>query len=494
MTKTIFTLSYQDKQLKALWAKFRAGHAEVLSCLRQPCHETDLAAAGREFMQQHSPDHQTGHVRPIICFDRIRPAFYEIPLPPVKEDQVESAIAIQAETILPLPPDRMRFDWKTFASTNGSNAILAAVNASLQDRIEATARSLQPDHILLTAEAITAAAVNLFDAQDSPRTVIYIAAKTTWICFVNQGQLAGGACCDAGLDDLLMTDSIDRDIAEQLAQDIFHTVSTHPRFKDQPVEIIQCPDARFAMLADYLATLSLNVKMIRPYTERVTLPPSESVQADSAIYDWLIPLGLGFAGLAQPANRFELFPALHYQPQVRKVKIHAPGLGISLVAALLMAVVLIFSSYGKTIAQCRIADRQIESLEKKFKEMYPESSPEQWHSLQNTRKTLNPMRPDILELWGLLHEKTPQNIQMNSITCIHGEPVRIYAQAGGNDKKVVYDYQDIFIALKGVEKVILSPITYNDKEKRQYFTLSFEYGPFKSVRKKTSIFNQVSDI
>ena len=129
--------------------------------------EEDAAADLRSFVKKVmpavSPQSNGSAPAAVLGLDGGGVAFYRIKVPPVDDDQLDSIVRMQAESLLPLPADQMQMVWRAADAVDGKRSCSIAAARSDQLRRFVSDAGDSVSQILLDAEAVVKAWMELFD-------------------------------------------------------------------------------------------------------------------------------------------------------------------------------------------------------------------------------------------------------------------------------------------------------------------------------------------
>lgn len=484
LSKTITAITTHNNHYHAVTLQRRVHAYELVRCDRQAMNQTTWRAFGLS-ATGHDPElsETPPNLNLAAGFDSTHTGFYQISVPHMDSTELESAVTMQAETLLPLPMSQMDYAWCTTDSPNGQlHVSIAAARRDLLETFARETRELKPTKIVLDAEAVARAAATLFDIPAPTAVIIYIDQKHAHICRLQNNLLLQAASSEIGLIALAEeNEPLNHHAAEQLAQDIFHALKKFSSPTDQSApELFLLTDDRPLLQAviAYLNHTELTLKPLCPNPSHFTdhsgdAPPSAI--SDQTIIDNLIPLGVALAGLEEKPSRLNLFKRIS-QPEPKKPsRLKIPSILTSAILLVTLTIGYVTLSY----ATDRVELNQINT----YLEQNADVDITQWHQEQDVKNEIIATRPQILELYQAIFECNPSDIELDSIHTIINHPVTItgHTQNRGKLDEFHKNINDLTLS----SNVPLPEFTMDAKNKKLInFTITFNYGKTFTAKKR----------
>lgn len=414
----------------------------------------------------------------VLGLDCVDVAFYRIDVPPVPDNQLGPIVRMQAESLLPLPPDRMQVAWRAEAAHEGKRR--CSVAAARSDQLRALAQDVRAktSRIILNAEAVVKAWTELFDGVADRAVLIHVRRHDTQILLAERGVLRHAVTVDVGADDLG-----DADAAGE--QELFvHDVRNAMEMLDAglhtetPVCVIGTDAALYESVIAALARAGIDARLSRPANKTLRYARVEGADiagspattgggqpVDAAdICEYLEPIGLGLMALDGEAQTLNLFDGLLTASDGKRR--NAPA---ALVWSLAAAAVIVIVCLAAWSAMDRAA---LEKL------AHPELN--KLIEQQKTRQLIASERPDVLALLALLTESAPPDMLLDNFEFKKGAPVAISSFAKSREE--LYAFQKKLEDHPDVSEVQIMNPTLDEKQNRINFKLQFKYKRFSEKR------------
>ena len=186
----------QDNVVEVLWTKSLPADSQTWTAFAAACG----LAPGRDGHDKT----QKKHAASVVGLDSTGVAFYRVTVPAVEQQEMASIVRMQAESLLPLPPDQIEVAWRTMPSTNGNVDItIAAARREYLHKFAGSVRDFHPGHIVLSCEGIAKAWQSLFSDRQREALLVSIGAENTQVCLVQNGQMSQAAVLGTGLAHLM---------------------------------------------------------------------------------------------------------------------------------------------------------------------------------------------------------------------------------------------------------------------------------------------------
>lgn len=196
----------EDAQFKAVEMRAHDGMVEILWAKAMPSDGRTWSDFAIECGCADGPDARRKGSRrdaaAVIGLDSTAVAFYRISAPAVSEEETAAIVRMQAESLLPLPPEQIEVAWRTSPSTNGQvDVTIAAARCDHLERFADGIRDFRPQSVLLSCEGTAQAWQSLFSEREEQAAVMSIGDQHTQICLVQAGRVVHAAVVDVGMSD-----------------------------------------------------------------------------------------------------------------------------------------------------------------------------------------------------------------------------------------------------------------------------------------------------
>jgi hypothetical protein len=454
----------QDGIVRVLWSRSEAAETQTWSEFAAACGLTTPAG------QTHKI-----HREPAVAgLDSTAVAFYRISAPAVGAEETSALVRMQAESLLPLSPDRIEVAWRKMPSTNGQVdiTIAAARREHLVDFAHRV-RPFQPRHVFLSCEGLAKAWQSLFAAQERRAVVVSVGRRLTQVCLVEDGLLTHSTVVDTGMVDLAPPPSGPAEsaqTAERFAQDMRAVLASFGWKASMPGPVVVMSDgsAAFDHIVASLNAAGLPAKISLPRTEKVAGPTRVTPEA---VYKYRVPLGLALMALEGTDESLDLFAQMARDEQARATRSSRWTTWAAGAAAAALLAGLVTTAYFVDRAKAAHFDALLNRSEFKAAQQH-----------QKLLKTVARHRPDILQLLTDLGAGETDGIILDSMNFKKGQPVTITGQADNEEK--MWKFQDGLRNQKGVSDVDNPSASPDKKTKKLKFTITFQY---KSFTKKDAV-------
>ncbi|MCP4708797.1 MAG: hypothetical protein GY869_09245, partial [Planctomycetes bacterium] len=275
----------------------------------------------------------------VVGFDSSRAAFYRIFVPPVREEQLPSLIHMQAETLLPLPPEQMELAWRPGVQEDGKTAVTISAARSIQlERFFQDVQDHDPSKIVLDSEAVIKAWQEFYAGGLEYGVVIYLGETCTHVCLTQNGQLSHAVTLDLGREELICAQP-ERTNLQRFSHDLQNALQLFDIQPEKQVPLyLLCPDLQsFQGFTKHLSQMELNIQAAMPSRDQLTCSGTFSAEI---FYDYLVPLGLAIIGMDAESKELKLFQRILPEKDAQKIGFSLPPLNVSAIFAVVM--VLIF--------------------------------------------------------------------------------------------------------------------------------------------------------
>jgi len=400
-------------------------------------------------------------------------AFYRITVPDVHDDQLHNLVMLQAESLLPLPLEQMEVAWRRGVGHQGKIPVtIAAARSSLLERQLADTKTLQPNFLLLEAEALIEASQKLFACSAEKSIVLHLGITQSHVCLVESVQLAHAVALDISRDDILTASDLDNSQVKKLEQDLRRVLELFQieNNSDIPLYLLSPDPQTFQSLGQYLTTVGWQVNIALPDPEK--LISKESVSGQN-IYEYLIPIGLGWLALGGDYKPLNLSQYLITAREKTKNTFRVPPLKISAALLALMLTVFALVSYALDL-------RQLRHLETSLEQADAEVNINQLLEEQNIIKSIAAQRPDLLNLLTVINTCGPEGVMLDHFSFKKGRAVTLGGQAKSQEQ--IYQFQENLKNQDGISTVRIPNKTFDEKKKHLTFTIIFDYKNFSNAK------------
>jgi Tfp pilus assembly protein PilN len=450
-------LRVDDGAVEVVWAKTMPGDGRTWSDFAAECGLVPQFDARRKPLR---PDTQA-----VVGLDSTAVAFYRITAPAISEEETAAIVRMQAESLLPLPPDQIEVAWRTAPSADGkADVTIAAARSDHLERFADSVRDFRPCRILLSCEGLAKAWQRLFAGRERQAVVISVGEEHTQVCIIQAGHVVHAAVLDIGLSDLAPRDRAyshqTAELTERFVQDMrtildsfdLETPAAWPMF------VLADGGERIDHVAASLNAAGLPVQSSRPCAADVKMPP------DCDVYQYCTPLGLALLATDE-ADCLDLFAGI-LQDQTEAQTLRARySVILAGAAAVLMLIVLLVTAYA--------VDK---GRDNRYKELLAQTDLAQARQRQSLLKTVAQHRPDVLQLLADINRGRNSGIILDDFHFKKGQPVSVTGRA--DDEEQMWKFEENLRGCKGMGDVAISNATQDAKTKKIKFTMTFQYKTF----------------
>ena len=483
----VLAAAKDDGQFKAVEVRKHEDTLEVLWTKSLPAGEQTWTAFAAACGITARPDgHDKAlkrHASSVVGLDSTGVAFYRVTAPVVESQEMASIVRMQAESLLPLPPDQIEVAWRTTPATNGSVDItIAAARRDYLHKFAGSVRDFRPGRILLSCEGTVKAWQSLFAGGPGPgggnglaragetRTLLVsIGLENTQMCLVQNSAVAQAAVLGTGTADLVSSDEHAApvrltEMIERFAQDVRTVLGSFGWDESTSWPLLVLSDGGEVMgrIVEALNGAGLPAKVSLPDARALKLPAGFRTQE---IYQYRTPLGLSLMALEKPSGALDLFERIVAEQEQEKTTTAWRSVLVAGAAAAVMLVALFATTY---LADAANAQRWNELVAR------PDFEAARQH--QALLKTVARHRPDVLELLTALNTGKNEGIVLDSLHFKKGQPVTIAGQAGNTEQMWAFDEK--LRAQKDMTNVAIVNPTQDSKTKKIKFTITFSYKGF----------------
>jgi hypothetical protein len=478
-------IAQEESELKAVQVSKQADAFEVLWAKSSQGGDTDwrlFAAECGLSVDLTGQEETDGDKTTVVGFSSAGVAFYHFGLPAAKEDEIAAMVKMQAETLLPLPAERMELTWRVGRVQNGKVAVtVAAARKEYLQRFVENVRPFNPAKILLNCEGTVKAWSELFSGDEKDAVVVSLAARRTLVCLVEDRRLSNAVILDMGTEDFVevadsLSDFTDEDEPEQtetterFIRDIKGALETfdYPGATrpGRPVFVLSNGNNVIKAAVSCLKSAGLDARAALPQIQKVRAQKDfDLVQ----LYEYRVPIGLALMALETPADGLSLFVHL-YRPTGTKEKkslLYSPKIAGTIAAVMLAAFMIV--SYAIDIASPGAIEKRLQTADSS-------ADIDLLMQRQKLIKTVALERPDLLELLNQITGSGDSGIKLDSFYFKKGQLVSIAGQAKSNDQ--IYEFQEALMSKNGIKDVKIQSTSRDNKSKQIKFNMTFHYKNF----------------
>jgi hypothetical protein len=404
----------------------------------------------------------------VVGLDMNAVALYQLDAPHVSDEETGAIVRMQAESLLPLPPDQMEVAWRTMPSMNGKvDVTLAAARRDTLVKFAEQVRDFQPRSILLSCEGMARAWLTLFGGQEGRAVLVSLGVHQAQVCLVFGGVVANAAVVETGMAELSQIGSSPVDVSERFIQDM-HTALAAFGWKDAdpwPIVVFSDGGPQIDQVVTLLGRAGLEARTCLPAMQRAKTPTGFSQQD---FYAYRGAIGLALLGLDAPAGGLDLFEQIRHAEQQKKDKIarHSTWLAAGIAAVALIA--FLASSYAVDAIKL-----------KRLSPLVNQAGFAEARERQVLLKTIAANRPDVLDLLTEIHAGDNPGIVLDSFHFRKGQLVTIMGQADTDEQMRKFQRNLMNCKSKALKDVDILPSTTKDsKTKKIKFTMNLSYKNF----------------
>jgi hypothetical protein len=472
--KAVEVRKHEDT-LEVLWTKSLPAGDQTWTAFAAACGVTGGPDGHDKALKRHASS--------VVGLDSTGVAFYRVTAPAVESQEMASIVRMQAESLLPLPPDQIEVAWRTTPATNGNVEItIAAARRDYLHKFAGSVRDFRPGHILLSCEGTVKAWQSLFADGPRPGTgngiaragetrtlLVSIGAENTQICLIRNGAVTQAAVLGTGTADLVASEDHaaqlrSAEMVERFAQDVRTVLGSFGWDESTSWPMLVLSDGGEALnrIVESLNGAGLPAKVSLPDARALKLPAGFKTQD---IYEYRTPLGLSLIALERPAGALDLFERIVAEQEQEKTTTAWRSVLVAGAVAAGMLVALFATTYLADAANAR-----------RWNELVARPDFEAARQHQALLKTVARHRPDMLELLTALNTGKNDGIVLDSLHFKKGQPVTIAGQAGNTEQ--MWAFEKNLRARKDMTNVAIVNPTPDSKTKKIKFTITFSYKGF----------------
>ena len=454
----------QDNVVEVLWAKSLPADSQAWTALAAACGIRPSPDGHDRAPRKHSAS--------VVGLDSTGVGFYRVTAPAVEQQEMAAIVRMQAESLLPLPPDQMEIAWRTRPSTNGNVDItIAAARREYLRKFAGNVRDFRPGSIVLSCEGTAKAWQSLFSDREPNAVLVSIGTENTQVCLVENGEVAHAAVLGTRMADLASSGDHDgqgqqNDMVEQFAQDMKTILESFgwDASKSWPILLLSDGGEALNRVVELLNAAELPAKASVPDARNLKMPAGFTTQD---IYEYRTPLGLSLIALEKPSRTLDLFERITEQEEQEKAISAWRSVILAGAVAAAVLVALIVTVYLTDVAG---ATRWADLVAR------PEFEAARQH--QTMLKTVARHRPDALQLLADINAGANDGIVLDSLHFKKGTAVTITGQAGTVEQMWKFESSLRGQKAKGFETVNILNQAADPKTKKIKFTITFNYRSF----------------
>jgi hypothetical protein len=447
----------QDGKIEVLWTKSLPAEKQTWSGFAVECGVASNADGRDKTTKRHSPA--------VVGLDSTGVAFYRISAPAVDHHETGAIVKMQAESLLPLPPDQIEVAWREGPSNNGNMDItIAAARKEHLHRFAAGVRDFRPRSILLSCEGTVKAWENLFSDREPQALLVSIGAESTLACLVQNSQVTRAGVLDMGLSALSPASGTSPGIMDRFSHDLRILLTSFGWDGTGPWPLFVLADGGDTMqrVVEQLNAVGVPAKASVPNLG--SLKPPAGFGAKEA-YEYRTPLGLALIALDRSSGTLNLFERVLQEQEQEKAATAWRSVALAGVAAAATLIVLLVTAYLSDVASARRWDALVRQPE--F-----QASVQQ----QSLIKTVARHRPDMLELLTLVNAGQNEGVVLDTFHFKKGQAVSVTGQADNMEQ--MWKFQANLREQKELKGAEILNATPDSKTKKIKFTITFQYKEF----------------
>lgn len=404
------------------------------------------------------------HVDAIVLgMDLKGASFYRICIPPVKSAQVDAIISMQAETLIPVPLERMRIGYRIDPAQNGKCPVTLAVSGKGQvDRCIEIAENVSADGVILTAEAVAIAWRRLFDNACDDAVLVYIQQDRSLVLNMVSGRLESAVTIEVGHAHI-DSQEIESYSESLFTHDLRNAISMFAETCSGKVFVLSPEPGKYDELIKSFTMANIPAQASIPVPGR--LKASEDFGTNQ-IMEYIEPIGACLIAIDPECSHIDFFKAA----LDRKASNARPDSFKSLITSclILLVILVLFSIVAK-------------AMDKKSLSRYTSPEIDEMISQQKIRKLVAQKRVDFIEFLAKVEAALPSGMKIKSIFCERGKQISLSSTANSTDQ--ILELQEKLKEQKGITEVNFSPGQMDEKTKKIDFKIMFNY---KDYTKKSS--------
>lgn len=451
-----------DHHVEILWTKSLPVESQTWSGFAAECGVTSNADRRDKTPRKHAPT--------VVGLDLTGVAFYRISTPTVGDHETAAIVRMQAESLLPLPPEQIEVAWRTIPSHNGNMDIaIAAARKEHLHKFAETVRDFQPRHIFLSCEGTAKAWHGFFAEREQDAFLVSIGVENTQACLVQNGVVTRAGVLDLGMAGLApaggkeggATPSV---AMERFAHDLRIVLSSFgwDDTESRPVFVLSDGGEAIRRIVERLNAAGLPAKVSEPNVEHLKTPTGFGAKE---AYEYRTPLGLAMIALDRPSATLSLFDRVLEEQEQQKAASAWRSVALAGVAAVAMLIALLVTIYLTDVASAR-----------------------RWHGLvqqpdfqatlqqQALVKAVARHRPDILEMLTEINAGQNEGIVLDTFHFKKGQTVSLTGQADNMEQ--MWKFQANLREHKEIKDAEIANAAPDSKTNKIKFTITLDYKEF----------------
>lgn len=466
---SIIAVAKEDGRFKAVEVRRQDNHVEIVWTRSLPAEKQTWAGFATECGVAPStvPHEKTGKRSSpaVVGLDSTGVAFYRINVPTVDGQETAAIVKMQAESLLPLPPDQIEVAWRTNPSSNGSMDItIAAARKEHIERFATGVKDLRPHSILLSCEGTAKAWQSLFAGHQPETLLVSIGVENTQVCLVQNGLVTRAGVLDMGMSALApaveaasgVMDRFSHDLQLMLASFGWDGAGSWPLF------VLSDGSEAVERIVGALNAAGMPAKSVASAPQNVKLPAGFEPRE---VYEYRTPLGLALIALDRSATTLNLFDRVLQEQEQQKAATAWRSVVLAAAAAVAMLVALLATVYFTDLASAKRWDSLVKQ-------------PDFQASLQQQAlvKTVARHRPDLLELLTVINAGQNEGVVLDTFHFQKGQPVSVTGQADNMEQ--MWKFQANLRERKEIKSADIMNATPDAKTNKTKFTIAFQFKEF----------------
>jgi len=445
-----------DGYVELLWAKELPAEQQTWNSFAIECGVATNADSREKTARRHSPA--------VVGLDSTGVAFYQISAPAVDDHEIAAIVKMQAESLLPLPPDQIEVAWRASHANNGNlDVTIAAARKEHLHKFAAAVKDFRPRTILLSCEGTAKAWQSLFSNRETQALVLSVGAENAQVCLVQNGLITRAGVLDMGMAALSPASEtaalMDRFLHElQIMLTSFGWDGTGP----WPVVVLSDGGEAIARLVEQLNAAGVSARALVADGANLRLPAGFGAKET---YEYRTPLGLALLALDRSSGALNLFDRVLQEQEAEKAASAWRSVALAGAAAAVMLIVLLLTVYFTDVASAKRWDAMARQ-------------PEFQASLQQQSlvKTVARNRPDMLELLTLINAGQNEGVVLDAFQFKKGQAVSVTGQADNMEQ--MWKFQANLREHKELKDAEIVNNARDSKTKKIKFTIAFQYKEF----------------
>ncbi len=449
-----------DGHVEVVWTRSAPAENQTWSGFAAECGLTSDADRRNRVSKRHSPT--------VVGLDSTGVAFYRISAPTVDDHEMAAIVRMQAESLLPLPPDQIEVAWRTSPSHNGNMDItIAAVRKEHVQKFVGNVRDFRPRHIFLSCEGMAKAWQEFFAEREREAFLVSLGEENAQVCLVQNGLVTRAGVLDVGMAGLAAsggetvrpTETLDR-----FAQDLRILLSSlgWDETSSRPVFVLSDGGQVIQGIVEMLGAAGVPARVSVPLIERLKTPADFGI---SEAYEYRTSLGLALIALEKPSATLNLFDRVLEEQEQKKAASAWRSVILAGAAAVVMLIALLLTAYFTDIASARRWDELVKQPD--FQALLQQ---------QALVKTVARHRPDLLEMLTEINAGQNDGIVLDSMHFKKGQTVTLTGRADNPEQ--MWKFQANLREQKGIKDAEIANAARDAKTKKIKFTITLDYKEF----------------